>query len=220
MLLESGTMSLKEIVRSLKLEWLFEENLLLKLGYSDCRILPLKGKGFETGFCLGEYSYDNSGRTALGKLIYNFKYKSNQDAGKILAGLVSQLIKEKFGQSQILVSVPPSFTSRVFQPISFLAEGVSFKTGISWEKDILGRTRLCQCQKELRSHWEKRKNVSDLFKLNQPKSVRDKMVLLLDDIYDSGATLAEICRVLRLSGAYNIGAVTLAKTGFEHYGLP
>lgn len=30
----------------------------------------------------------------------------------------------------------------------------------------------------------------------------------------------QICRVLRLSEAYNIGVVTLANTGFERYGLP
>jgi len=197
-----------------------EEEKLPELSYQDCSVLPLHRSGFDSGFCLGDYSYMDSEKTSLGKLIYRFKYEANQQAGNILADLASELIKERFSTAEILVTVPPSFRPRVFQPLSFLAEKVSSKTGLKWQKEILARTRLSKPQKELRSKSEKRQNVSGLFKLKNAGAIKGKKVLLLDDIYDSGATLSEICSVLKQGGAYNIGVVTLAKTGFDQYGLP
>jgi len=197
-----------------------EREALPQLSYQDCSVLPLHGSGFDSGFCLGDYSYENSERTQLGKLIYRFKYKESQEAGNILADLTGELIKEKFTTVDTLITVPPSFTPRVFQPLDFLAAQVSSKTGLSWEKGLLYRTRLSKPQKELRSKSDKKQNVLGLFKLKNAGAIRGKRVLLLDDIYDSGATLLEICSVLKQGGAYNIGVVTLAKTGFDQYGLP
>lgn len=197
-----------------------EREALPQLSYRDCSILSLPGHGFDSGFCLGDYSYDDFERTSLGKLIYRFKYKRSQEAGNILADLASELIKEKFTRVDILINVPPSFTPRVFQPLDFLAEKVSSKTGLKWQKDILARTRLSKPQKELTSKSEKRQNVSGLFKLKNAGVIKGKSVLLLDDIYDSGATLSEICSVLKQGGAYNIVVVTLTRTRFDQYGLP
>ena len=197
-----------------------ETEALPRLSYQDCSILPLHGSRFDSGFCLGDYSYENSEKTVLGKLVYQFKYRANQETGQVLANLVSELVKDKFASAEVLVSVPPSFTPRIFQPADFLAEKVSLKTGLTWEKYILYRTRLSKSQKDIRNKSEKRRNIAGMFKLKDAEPIRGKKVLLLDDIYDTGASIAEICSVLKQGGAYNIGVVTLAKTGFDQYGLP
>lgn len=213
-------MNLEHIARSLGIKWLLEGDSNPRLTYADCKIIPLLGKEFTSGFCLGEYSYDNSDKTTLGKLIHCFKYKSDQKAGEILADLIAELIKEKYSAAEAIETVPPSFTSRIFQPIDYLTELVSSKTGLPWLKDVLSRTRLSKRQKDLRSWSEKKRNVKGLFKVNNGESVRAKKIVVLDDVYDSGATLDEICSVLKQDKAYIIGVVAVARTGFRQYGLP
>jgi ComF family protein len=202
------------------LAWLWEEDPNPKFSYQECRILPLRGRYFNDGFCLGDYSYENSKRTKLGKLIYNFKYKGDKKAGDILSNLLTELIKTRLNPPDILVTVPPAVVSRVFQPTSYLTEIVSLFTGIPWNKGLIVRTRQCGMQKKLSRMSEKVRNVANLFQLEGGNKVKGKKVLVLDDIYDSGATVNEICRVLKSKGAYYIGVVTLAKTGFDQYGLP
>jgi predicted amidophosphoribosyltransferase len=45
-----------------------------------------------------------------------------------------------------------------------------------------------------------------------PERIRDRRLLLLDDFYDSGATLREATRTLRQAGAAVIRVLTAAKT--------
>ena len=179
----------------------------------------MRGKYFNDGFCLGDYSYENSGRTKLGKLIYNFKYKGDTEAGTMLAELLTKLIQTKFTGLDVLTTVPPSAVSRIFQPVQYLSRMVSIQSNLSWESALLFRTKLSGGQKRIRSRFAKAKNVANLFQLKEENKVRGKRILLLDDIYDSGATVNEICRVLKSKGAHYIGVVTLAKTGFDQYGL-
>lgn len=49
-----------------------------------------------------------------------------------------------------------------------------------------------------------------------PENVRDKRLLLIDDIVTTGSTLTECVRVLREAGAADVVCLTLARTGEEH----
>ena len=52
----------------------------------------------------------------------------------------------------------------------------------------------------------------DAFKYNNPEEVRGKNILLIDDIFDSGATIKEIGKLLTKSGAVKIAPLVIAKT--------
>lgn len=54
-------------------------------------------------------------------------------------------------------------------------------------------------------------NVSGAFGLSDGISVEDKRILLLDDIYTTGATIAECCQVLKAARAKRIEVVTLSR---------
>ena len=49
-----------------------------------------------------------------------------------------------------------------------------------------------------------------------PENVRDKRLLLIDDIVTTGSTLTECVRVLREAGAADVVCLTLARTEEEH----
>ena len=77
---------------------------------------------------------------------------------------------------------------------------------------MIRRVRLTGLQKDALGRRSKMENVRGAFKLTDKNMIKDKKVLLMDDIYDSGATLNEITRTLKEKGAKNILALTLVKT--------
>ena len=58
---------------------------------------------------------------------------------------------------------------------------------------------------------ERIKNVEDICEINKPIEVKNKKVLLLDDIYTTGSTVNEIARKLKQNQTQEIGVITLAK---------
>lgn len=62
----------------------------------------------------------------------------------------------------------------------------------------------------MRTLAQKRANVAGAFAVRG--DVRGKRLLVLDDLYDSGATLEEVTRVLRRAGAARLCVLTLTRT--------
>jgi ATP-dependent DNA helicase RecQ len=60
--------------------------------------------------------------------------------------------------------------------------------------------------------WLKQDNVKDAFSYLSPEEIKGKRIILLDDIFDSGATMKEIGKMLTAMGAETIVPVAIAKT--------
>jgi len=172
---------------------------------------------FDEGFALGEYSRWDTlprKRTKLGILIHSFKYEQNRHSGELLSGLVSEFINSNLilKSADLILTVPPSFKSRPFDPVSFIAERVKQRTRIRWEREAFIRARLTRPQKEVVGKESKQLNVLNTFKLAKPIDLKGKRILLLDDVIASGATLDELSSLLRLAEADKIYALVLAKS--------
>ena len=76
--------------------------------------------------------------------------------------------------------------------------------------DIIIKKKDNKPQSEL-NKLERIKNVEDIFEINKPIEVKNKKVLLLDDIYTTGSTVNEIARKLKQNQTQEIGVITLAK---------
>ena len=62
------------------------------------------------------------------------------------------------------------------------------------------------------SEEERRENVIGTFKVIDPKPVRGRTILLLDDVMATGSTLSECAKTLKEAGAWRVWAVTLARS--------
>jgi ComF family protein len=62
---------------------------------------------------------------------------------------------------------------------------------------------------------ERRDNVKDAFAVSEPALVTGKSILLVDDLYTTGATVKECARVLRRAGARRVEALTVARVRHE-----
>lgn len=87
---------------------------------------------------------------------------------------------------------------RGFDQSLLLARKLGERTGIFVAENCVIRHRYTKAQKEL-SAKERRKNLQGAFSLREGCVLREP-VLLVDDIYTTGATMDEISRVLRRSG--------------------
>ena len=62
---------------------------------------------------------------------------------------------------------------------------------------------------------ERRENVRGAFVVPHPQQVNGKRILLLDDLYTTGATAKECARVLRQAGARQVDVLTVARVRHE-----
>ena len=67
-------------------------------------------------------------------------------------------------------------------------------------------------QSGLQGEAARRANVLGVYDPADPELIRDRRILLIDDIHTTGATLAECARVLRDNGAVSVLCLTAART--------
>jgi ComF family protein len=77
------------------------------------------------------------------------------------------------------------------------------------EPNLLVRTKNTKPQVEL-SGEERRQNIVGAFAVSDPNVVKNKTILLVDDVKTTGATLEEAARVLKEAGAKRVWAMTAA----------
>jgi predicted amidophosphoribosyltransferase len=58
---------------------------------------------------------------------------------------------------------------------------------------------------------ERRENVKGAFAVTTPERIQDRQALLVDDVYTSGATVAECTKALLRAGAKTVDVFTLAR---------
>ena len=209
----------RKIMSDLGFGWFLEpDQKVERLSLSSLNVIPLAGS-FDSGYALDQYSEQagaKTEKTQVGELLHRFKYQFDRDAGEELANLAAELIKGQrlLRSSDFIVTVPPSFTSRPFDPISFLAERVSQRSKIRWERDVIRRARITKLQKRIFDKVGKEENVISTFRLSNPLLISGKKILLLDDLYDSGATTNQISQILRQAKAHKIFCLVLAKTSY------
>jgi ComF family protein len=76
---------------------------------------------------------------------------------------------------------------------------------------VLAKKRETISQIGLTSH-QRRENLRGAFRVAQPEAVKGCQVLVVDDVYTTGATVSECARVLRRAGATKVWVATVART--------
>lgn len=58
---------------------------------------------------------------------------------------------------------------------------------------------------------ERGKNIKGAFAVKKAENIKDKVILLVDDVYTTGATITECCETLLQAGAKEVRIITLAQ---------
>jgi adenine/guanine phosphoribosyltransferase-like PRPP-binding protein len=157
-----------------------------------------------------QFAGANWNRSETGELAYRLKYQGDLSALPALVEQAMTLIADhpELAQVDAVVPVPPSRLG-LNDPVSSFAKALTQRLGLEL-LPVLIKSRQTAPQKEMHTLAQKRVNVAGAFDLQSP--VKGKHLLVIDDLFDSGATLEEIHRLLRRAGAARVCVLTLTRT--------
>jgi ComF family protein len=168
----------------------------------------------------GVYRFDSARalgpfREPLKEIIHQFKYRSHPSLARPLAARLATLYAAHREQlkADLIIPVPlhgAREKERGFNQAAELAKRLARLTGIRVEPGWLLRKRPTKVQAGL-SRRERRLNMSGAFAVPEKAECGGKSVLLLDDVFTTGATLNECARILKQEGAHRVSALTVAR---------
>lgn len=133
---------------------------------------------------------------------------------KVSGLLLETFENSDFGDATKIIPVPLSterFRERTFNQAAILANILSKKTGLP--ADELSLIRLIHTAKYRRGMDRKGRamSVKNAFQVQRPKLIKDQIVLLVDDVFTTGATVSNCAKALKKSGAKKVYVLTVAR---------
>ncbi len=150
------------------------------------------------------------GESTVGNAIHRCKYENGGDFTDFLLTRTLRAYYHLFGNKKfdMIVYLPSTVSGDLVKNFAYKIAR-ALKTPIS---DGLIKTRQTEPQKIFQQRYGKEENVKDAFTYEPKEQVSGKSILLVDDIYDSGATIKEIGKMLTKLGAAEIAPLVIAKT--------
>lgn len=149
------------------------------------------------------------------EIISRFKFKGATRLAKPLGALLAEYKDPEFSFSEfdLILSVPlhpKRLKQRGFNQSLLLARRVSQALSIPLDFKSLQRIRHTLPQTEL-SGPERKKNIRGAFEVKETGGISGKRLLLVDDVFTTGATVQECSKVLLKAGAKQVDVLTLAR---------
>ncbi len=161
---------------------------------------------------VNEYGHDvyDTTRSEVGELLYRLKYRSDLKAAEELITTAAAYLKPWAAQLDVIVPVPPSGV-RTIQPVVTLASGIGTALGLA-VANCIGTTRPPTQLKGVVDPQRRRELLDGLYTINGDP-VRQRRVLLFDDLFRSGSTMNAITDLLRAQGgATSVHAFAITRT--------
>ncbi len=150
------------------------------------------------------------------RLILGFKHGDRLERAPALIGWLGRIGRAIVEDADFVVPVPlhrSRLWHRRYNQSAILAQGIARSFGKIYAPLLLSRVRRTASQGSMPSATARRRNVAGAFKVSERGrcEIRGKSVLLLDDVYTTGATLNACASVLRRAGVGPINVLTLAR---------
>jgi len=149
------------------------------------------------------------GNTRVGEAIHACKYgASPQPFPDWLVGQSASLIQQRFAGDPLdgITPIPSTVSGSLVEDF---AKRLAARLSIPFVP-ALRKVRQTQPQKEFSNSVQKAENIKGAFECAAP--VQGKTLLIVDDVYDSGATLKEAGRILKQAGAGRLYAFCITRT--------
>ena len=147
--------------------------------------------------------------------IHAFKYERVFGLARPLAGFMAERLALPFypPEADLILPVPlhrRRLRQRGFNQALLLARALYAPWRSRLHPDLLRRIRWTEPQINLTGD-DRRRNVRRAFAVPRPEKVEGRRVLLVDDVFTTGATVNECARVLKRAGAESVHVLTLAR---------
>ena len=148
-------------------------------------------------------------------LILGFKHGDQMHAIEGLKAWIGMAAAPFLEHTDIIAPVPLHYwrmVRRRYNQASVLGKALSKESGCTFYPDLLWRTKSTPPQGHMNAML-RRDNVKGAFSVNKKfmGALAGQSVLLVDDVYTSGATVGECSKILLRAGAAEVNVVTLAR---------
>lgn len=152
----------------------------------------------------------------VSRMIYSLKYKGRPDIGVALGRLAAGefMAAGFFDGVDVIVPVPLArkrLRERGYNQSAEVAAGVSSLTGIPVDERSVCRKAFKTSQTKL-GRWERLGNVSGLFEVRRQERLLGKHVLLVDDVFTTGATVMACASAVAAVPSTTVSIMTLGFT--------
>ncbi|MEO9572337.1 MAG: ComF family protein [Polaribacter sp.] len=150
------------------------------------------------------------------KLIHKLKYKGNEEIGSFFGNWLGEILKENKELSTIdfIIPVPlhhKKLKQRGYNQVSKFGERLSFYLKKPFVEDVLERNFTSKTQ-TFKARFERFNNIDTKFQLKDISTVKNKHILLIDDVITTGATLEACAKELQKSENVKVSILTMAYT--------
>lgn len=146
--------------------------------------------------------------------IHALKYDKKFPVGIFLGKVLAREIKKHSSNWQFDLVIPIPLhqlkkAERGYNQSFYIAKGVSKELNVKVSDRVVKRVKYTESQTTMNLN-EREENISGAFKLKKNNNVRGKIILLIDDVITTGATISECGRILLEAGANKIYAASIA----------
>lgn len=174
----------------------------------DCREVK---HYFDKGYTCTQYGlYERA-------LIMDFKYGGRSYLGRVIGNIMADRIILEEETWDALIPIPINKkrrNKRGYNQAEIIAYQIAKRLDIPVERDVLLRKKNTLPMKDL-GVYARRENLEGAFKIAERNTckIKEKKILLIDDIYTTGSTLDAAAKELKLSGTGRVDALTFATGG-------
>ena len=148
-------------------------------------------------------------------LIHNMKYNEMTKISEYLGKYTKEYLNtfHPFSKIDIITPIPlhkVKKRSRGFNQSEFLTRVISEQMNWTHIPNLILRKKFTETQTKL-SKKQREENVSNAFKLNPKFNIENKDILIIDDVFTTGATINSACKLLKNHNANKIYVLTIAR---------
>ena len=176
------------------------------------------------GFCIQNLKYSNENishiyffkyQGTIRKMILDYKFNEKSYLYKTIINflLKNKKIFQFLKSYDTMIPVPISKQrkkERGYNQSLLIAKEISIILKVPIQNNCLYKTKNNNKQSTL-SKDEREKNVQGVYELRNTELIKNKSILIIDDIYTTGNTIKECCKILQQAKIKKIGVLTIAR---------
>jgi ComF family protein len=151
--------------------------------------------------------------------LHTIKYRRNIGLGEAIAMQMVEFVRSLQWPVHVLIPVPlgkKRLKDRGYNQVGLVARPLAYQLKWSYEPDALRKTRETRSQVGLTIS-QRRENVDNAYQAD-PHVVKQRSILIMDDVATTGSTISACTQALLSAGAKEVYVLTIARA-LSHHGL-